>query len=329
MKSIQRIAGPALLLATVLGSTGFAATDVYLVARPHIVTMPDGVQIPMWGYALDADGDLATDGGEAASSPGPRLVVPPGETILRVHLRNDLPVPTSLILPGQAAQLAPVSFVDGSGRSRVSSFTATVAPGSTAVYEWSSVRHGSYLYQSGTHPAVQVQMGLYGPMTKNFAAGQAYSAPITAYAGEALVVYSEIDPALHAAVVGGTYGTAAYPSTIDYSPRYFLVNGAPYSPGAADLPLPRNQYSMVRFFNAGLQSHTAMMLGLDGVLGSEDGNELPARRVSYSVFLPAGKTKDALVRPTRAGRYPVFDRSMALSNDNATGGGMLTYLAVP
>ena len=34
---------------------------------------------------------------------------------------------------------------------------------------------GTYLYQSGSHPAVQVQMGLYGGVTSDAAAGEVYS----------------------------------------------------------------------------------------------------------------------------------------------------------
>ena len=42
--------------------------------------------------------------------------------------------------------------------------------------------------------------------------------------------------ALCAAVAGGTYGTPAYPSTMEYEPRYFLVNGAPWAAGPPASP---------------------------------------------------------------------------------------------
>ena len=35
------------------------------------------------------------------------------------------------------------------------------------VYYWNNIQPGTYAYQSGTHPQVQVQMGLYGAMVKN------------------------------------------------------------------------------------------------------------------------------------------------------------------
>ncbi|MAB79645.1 MAG: hypothetical protein CMJ89_09880 [Planctomycetes bacterium] len=328
MKTPKRIAAFAILLATASASSSFAQTDVFLVAKEFTQTMPDGVQIVMWGYALDADGDLLTDDGEAASSPGPQIVVPPGEALLRIHIRNDLPADTSLIIPGQTTTLSPVMFTDASGRERVSSFTTVVAPGATATYTWNDVRNGSFMYQSGTHVAVQIQMGLFGSMTKEFEPGRAYRQPTPFHVGEASVFYSEIDPDLHAAVAGGTYGTPAYPNTLDYRPRYFLVNGEPFSAGVADISLGAvGESSLVRFFNAGLETHVPTALGMDMLIVAEDGNLLPTNRSSYSVFLPAGKTKDVLIQPEMPGRHALVDRSMALSNNNGPDGGMLVFLS--
>ncbi len=52
---------------------------------------------------------------------------------------------------------------------------------------------GTYLYQSGSHPAKQVQMGLYGGVTNDAAVGQAYAG--VPYNNEISLLYSEIDPA--------------------------------------------------------------------------------------------------------------------------------------
>ena len=40
------------------------------------------------------------------------------------------------------------------------------------IYSWTNMKPGTYLYQSGTHPQVQVQMGLYGGVKKDFATGR-------------------------------------------------------------------------------------------------------------------------------------------------------------
>jgi hypothetical protein len=45
-----------------------------------------------------------------------------------------------------------------------------------------------------------------------------------------LLFFSEIDPVLHDAVASGNYGEGkAVTSTINYRPRYFLVNGKTFS----------------------------------------------------------------------------------------------------
>ena len=66
---------------------------VDLIAAPFTksVTLPNAstVQVPMWGFALDANAKGVLDG-EAATVPGPRITVPPGTSTLEVHLTNAL-----------------------------------------------------------------------------------------------------------------------------------------------------------------------------------------------------------------------------------------------
>lgn len=325
------------LIAGIAGLLGLAATsfaaDFYLVAKEFTKTMPDGQMITMWGFATDADSDLGTDGGETAISPGPVLEVPQGDSVLNIHLRNDLGVDVSLVIPGQNAVLSPVSFIDGQGRERVTSFTEVTAPGSVGIYSWNGVKPGTYIYQSGTHPAVQVQMGLYGALKKDAAHLIAYNSQPNidaSYDNEVILFYSEIDPALHAAVAGGTYGTAAYPSTIDYHPAYFLINGEPY-PGAMPLEkagLQPGQKVLIRFLSASLDTHVPQLVGPYMQVIAEDGNPYPYAREQYSVLLAAGKTTDALVVFTGTGDYPIFDRRLSLTNDMLPAGGMLVSLGV-
>jgi len=45
---------------------------------------------------------------------------------------------------------------------RVQSFSTPVAPGTTTSLTWSSLKPGTYLIESGTHPSIQGPMGLYG-----------------------------------------------------------------------------------------------------------------------------------------------------------------------
>jgi FtsP/CotA-like multicopper oxidase with cupredoxin domain len=321
-----------------------SAVEYWLRADTVNVTMPDGVSVPMWGYAL-TDSTFAPG---AASVPGPALTVPPGDPVLTIHLKNNLPEATSIVIPGQVAAMTPV-WDDGtsgarpSATARVRSFThEALVGGGTADYTWSSVKPGTYLYHSGTHPQVQVQMGLYGGASKNAVAATA-TTPAEAYAGvpynnEVTLLFSEIDPALHSAVAGGTYGTAGgATSTFDYQPKYFLINGKPYAAGTPPLAvLPAGQKTLLRFLNAGLQTHVPVINRQYLKMIAEDGNPYPwpgNPRQQYSVLLPAAKTVDAILTPQLAGsstptRYAVYDRRLNLNNAAAQDGGMLAMLEV-
>lgn len=336
-QSRARQAAIATLAALALGPLDSPAAVYYLRAQATTLALPGGASVPMWGYA-SCDAAFTTCG--PASVPGPALVVPPGEG-LAVHLRNELPVPTSLVIHGQAVAMTPV-WNDGSAgarpsaAARVRSFThEAAAGGGTAVYEWPALRPGTYLYQSGTHPQVQVQMGLYGAAVKDFAAGLAY--PGVAYDQDVLVVYSEIDPALHEAVAGPTptYGTPAGPtSTLDYVPRYFLVNGKAHEPGDPALAtIAVGDTTLLRLVNAGLASRVPTLDGEYLRIVAEDGNLAPwpaHPRQRWSVFLPAAKTVDATLAPAPGGasRLALYDRAMGLTNDRAPDGGMLAFLDV-
>ena len=196
------------------------------------------------------------------TSPGPMLTVPPADTTLILHLKNNLPEPVSLVIPGQMATMTPVFFTDAQGRSRVRAFAAEAAAnGGKATYNWINFKPGTYLYQSGSHVAVQVQMGLFGGVKKDAAANQAYTG--IAYDNEGILFLSEIDPALHAAVAGGTYGpNLAMTSTIDYAPKYFLVNGqAEYTMTGVVPTIAVGSRVLVRFLNAGLLTRIPELLG--------------------------------------------------------------------
>lgn len=284
------------------------------------MAMPDGSLVTMWGFALvsctpatpapgaPATACPATAVAGPATVPGPDLAVPDGDGTLNVVLTNALTDPVSIVIPGlglpmvDGAAPQPVGiFTDLTGRQRVQSLVSEVAPAGSRTYSWTGVRPAAtYLYHSGTRPQVQVQMGLYGAVLGQSA---------TAYDHEVKLFYSEVDPVLHAAVAGGTYGTAAGPtSTIDYNPTHFLVNGqATTGPLAAGSP---GQRTLVRFVNAGLRTHVPTALGQYLSLIGEDGHAYPYPRDQYSVTLPALKTVDALLTPTAMDTFLVQDRRL-------------------
>jgi FtsP/CotA-like multicopper oxidase with cupredoxin domain len=313
-------------------SAGIAsAAEFYLRADARQLTMPDNAVVTVWGFALDTDNNFATVDG-TTTTPGPMLTVPSTDTTLTIHLKNNLPEPVSLVIPGQVATMTPVFFNDALGRRRVRAFTAEAAAnGGEATYTWTNFKPGTYLYQSGSHVAVQVQMGLFGGVKKDAAASQAY--PGVVYDREAVLFFSEIDPALHAAVSGGTYGPGlAMTSTIDYAPKYFLLNGeAEYTMTGVVPAIVVGNRVLVRFINAGLLTRTPMLLGSSMTVLSEDGNLSPyPTETRDSVGLLAAKTMDVMVTPETVGvMMSLFDRRGYTSLGTASGGGTATGQVIP
>lgn len=320
----------------ILGLNGISwGAEFWLRAETFSKTMPDASVVTMWGFAQCDNTWNCTP----ATVPGPRLTVPAGDTVLTINLRNNLTGPSveavSLVIPGltPTAAMTPVKFVDPQGRQRVSAFTSETPADNTttSTYSWTA-KPGTYLYESGSHPAVQVQMGLYGAVTNDAALGQAYG-PSTAYDVEALLFFSEIDPVLHGHVAAGTYGTpppTGITSTMDYEPKYFLINGQPYTTGTS-APIPAGgagQDLLLRFLSAALKHRVPTVYGMNMTLVAEDGNLYPYSKQQYSLLLSPGKTMDALVMAAPLGEHPVFDRRLGVTNNGTSAGGMLTSLSV-
>ncbi|MEA2115911.1 MAG: Ig-like domain-containing protein [Thermodesulfobacteriota bacterium] len=297
-KNIQKLRTPLFAVAA-LALTAGPALAVDLVAIDGQWS-PDGgtTQIPMWGFA--------TDTGQACNSlptwtVGPQLTdtdLVAGN--LTINLRNCLSEGVSIVIPGQPATFTPVTTTDAQGRTRITAFTTEAALGGTASYTWTGVKDGTYLYQSGSHPAKQVQMGLYGALTVGTYAGTS---------GNVTLLYSEIDPALHSPSAAAT--------PLGYKPRHYLVNGLASQPtlSAGDT----NQPTVLRFLNAGLDFHVPTLNGGYMTLGAEDGNLYPFPKEQYSVNLAAGKTIDALWLPASEGNHVIYDRR---------GNGMVATLTV-
>ena len=149
-----------------LTATSAFALTVTLSAVEGEWTIPDTGQssptVPMWGFI--------TDTGSCPASPvpweeGPTIEVPFGEPELTINVRNCLSEPVSVFIPGQQKALAPERL--SSDPRRVYSFDLTAPAGNEGAltaYTWSNPKSGTYLYHSGTHVQVQVQMGLYGAL---------------------------------------------------------------------------------------------------------------------------------------------------------------------
>jgi FtsP/CotA-like multicopper oxidase with cupredoxin domain len=319
------------LAACLLGAGAASAAEVYLKAQSVDKDVGDGVMLEMWNFVCDdAAAAPATNEICTQTTAGAQIDIDANvDAALTVHLTNDLPVEVSITVPGQAGGGDP-EIIGG----RVRSFTHEVAPGMSADYSWSNLRPGTYLYQSATHPSLQVPMGLFGALVVT---DVAYPGP--AYANDAILLFSEVDPIQNgrvaAAASGGITATQAcvslkalaggatdgYPCTIDYSPMYFLVNGA----AAPNLDgFTAGETVLLRLLNAGLRSHTPALVGIEMILYAEDGNSYPGNPLQQAeALLPAGKTIDALVTLPATTNLTValLDRSPTFSDENQPNGG--------
>jgi len=217
-----------------------------LTAKEDHISTGDGNSIYNWGYA---------NGAGVMQYPGPTLIVNQGDTVT-VNLSNTLAVPVSIVFPGQQGVTATctleASCQDGLLAKKEVKPGTTAVPTGSVTYTFTATHAGTYQYHSGTHPAVQVEMGLVGALIVRPSGvadplHQAYVHPDTAFAREHLFVLTEIDPLIHEQVQAQV--AAALPVNVDtsnYRPVYWFINGrnAPDTMLEAGVPwLPTQPYN--------------------------------------------------------------------------------------
>jgi len=348
-----------ILSAAILGVIGLSSTFTVLAANQQVTLcagqfdklLPTATNaaatVPMWGYALGGATNGVCNGN--LTSPGPRITIDDAYDGVDVVLTNTLSRATSLVIPGTVKRMEPQFFTGPQGLQRVHSFDVETASGTSLTYSWNNLKPGSYMYHSGTHPQLQVQMGLYGALTDDFLAGQAYDDVGTAYSEEIVLFYYEIDRAIHD-VVGNSvadtdpltlaYDTVDMQSTVDYHPKHFFIDVATSFPGGANgtadindlqaIAITPNVNPLVRFYNAGQRIHIPTVFEADFDIIAEDGKLYPNVLKQYSVELPPLKSKDAFLnvsgindiygQPTVDGSFRLTDSAMAVSNPAATNG---------
>jgi hypothetical protein len=287
-------AAPLHVQAAPVPHTGMVCTDgpsFDLTASSGTVETPDGNSILMWSY-----------GAAAFQSPGPVLCVTQGDAVT-VHLHNDLAEPVSIVFPGQSA-------VGGTG---TPGLLADEAPaGGDATYTFTAGEPGTYVYESGSDPAKQVEMGLYGALVVRPAGhpDQAYDAA-TRFdpKREYLILLSDIDPDLHHAIeTGGTYDFDTLRS------RYFAINGRQFPDTVQDNGvswLPNQPYgalvrvkpynattnplpALIRMVNVGVLNHPYHPHGNHLRQIAQDGRKLAAGSEHFAETVASGQTLDYL-----------------------------------
>ncbi|NLE44310.1 MAG: multicopper oxidase domain-containing protein [Chloroflexi bacterium] len=289
---------------TLVGST----RTCELWAKSGVITMPTGVEVPIWGFADAAD--------VPAQLPGPAIIANSGET-LTVVLHNALPAET-------------VSLYFG-GQSLLPDLTG-VASGGDVTYTFPLADPGTFIYEAGLteNGGRQVAMGLYGGLiVRPLATGtQAYDDVATAYDDEALLILSELDPA---------FNNDPYNFRMEhFVPKYWLINGQAY-PDIPDIPAAVGNTVLLRYINAGVSHRAVGALGLRQTFVAADGVPLPFQYTVVADTIRAGQTMDALTTvPVSAiadARYAIYDGTLMMHNDNQrlvggelAFGGSLTFI---
>jgi multicopper oxidase len=277
-----------------------------LTARGGYIQTPDGNSIFMWSYTRSA-------GGARFQTPGPTLCVNEGDTVT-VRLHNTLSKPASIVFPGQE-RVSASGGIPGL-------FTRAAEPDGNATYTFVASEPGTYLYESGTDPAKEVEMGLYGALVVRPAGHPdwAYNDPRTTFDPEReyLQLFSEIDPDLHHVVeTGKRYDISQLHN------RYFAINGRQFPDTIQDNNvsyLPRQPYgalvrvqpydpsnprpALVRVVNAGLLNHPfhphgnhTRVIAHDGRLVLTSGGA-DASTEHFTETVPSGSTQDLLFKWT-------------------------------
>ena len=245
-----------------------------LTARTGRVLTSDGDSFLVWLF--DAAGDQTR-----AQYPGPTLIVQEGQTVT-VNLTNRLPVPTSIVFPGQK-----LTATSGDAQGLLA-WEANPA-GGTASYTFVADKPGTYYYHSGSRPDLQVEMGLLGAIVVRPAMGAqyAYNHADTFFDREFLLVLTEMDPLIHRMV---EFGAPPYDDvdTSNYFATNWFANGRnfpdclsddyvpwlPYQPYKFQPRLHPGEKVLVRSIGGGVDQHPFHYHGNNFEVIADDGRML-------------------------------------------------------
>lgn len=313
-----------------------------LTTKSGTIMLPDDNTMFMWGFA---------EGDRPFQHPSPVLCVNQGDTVT-IILKNTFDVDVSIMFPGQENVLAngvPVQpQYDGVTGELTSLTNVAPANGGSVTYQFVANSPGSFIYQSGTNPDIQVRMGLFGAIVVNPAieADPAYAGRNFAnnrldseYNEEFLIFFSEIDPYLNQAVERGL--------TFDftnYHPRYWLINGRGFpdtiAPNYASW-LPNQPYgslvrvhpydevhnplpSLERFINVGSEIVPMHPHGKNAVVINQDGRavEGPGGEElsweNYSLPVAPGQAYDGLFNWEDKEKYDPVDNPIPVTIPEVT-----------
>jgi manganese oxidase len=288
---------------------GITGPTFNLYARADYISTADGYAVYNWGYANGPTG--------AMQYPGPTLIVNQGDTVT-VNLTNTLPVPVSIVFPGQSG-VVPTGGTQGVLTKEAPAKVGVV--NGAVTYKFVAGNPGTYMYHSGTQPALQVEMGLVGALiVRPAVTKQAYAHASTAFDREYLFLLTEIDPVIHTAVEAGQYANV---NTAGYHPVLWFINGrnapdtmldafVPWMPTQPYNAMPRmhpGEKLLLRVVAAGRDMHpfhthgnNTLMVARDGrMLESAPGAGADLASSDFTIKTIPGQTYDSIFEWTGKG----------------------------
>ena len=309
---------------------GLTGTSFNLVAAPGYLSTPEGNSLYFWGYGMSA-----------AQYSGPTLILEQGVPVT-ITLSNSLPMATSITFPGQAnVTVAEVSAPSANGLLTLEAGAAGLDGngGGVVSYTFTPTQPGTYMYQSGTQPDLQIEMGMVGAIIvrpTGFSAAadvsgipnpnrKAYADAASTFDHEYLFLLSDMDETIHNTVEQQVQA-GTLPITVDMSTRfavYWFMNGRcgpdTMMPGSHP-SLPVQPYDcfpvfhpgenvLMRVIGGGSDEHPlhhhgnhARMIAQDGrLLQSPGGSGADLGNLEFTVPSTPGSTIDTIFSWTGTG----------------------------
>ena len=164
----------------------------------------------------------------------------------------------------------------------------------------------------------------------------------SAYHREYAIILTEIDSRAH-------WNDAHIQTTdwTDFHPEFWLMNGRAYpdtitpngvrnadgtlshptqtrldqQPLSSLIECNADETVLIRLVNLGFQNHTLTLPGIPMDVVGRDARYVPAaarRKATDTVQLGPGESRDVLIRPTKAGTFPLFNRDLSRYSGSAT-----------
>ncbi len=287
--ALRRIGGVSAIAASSLGlgRTGQPFADsVAVESIPASIPAPAPQLRTFDLVASEFDWSLMADTtvrawGYNGQVPGPELRVREGDQV-RVTLRNQLPVPTTIHWHG--VNLPPA--MDGpAGLNQ-----APVAPGDEFVYDFIATPAGSRWYHSHVDPALQVPLGLYGSLVIE------PQLPVASWNREYTLILGEWDLELTPAVASGAVERGPGDRLLrggELGADLFVINGHLHG-SVPPIRVAEGERILLRLIHAGAIPHPFHIHGHSFTIVATDGNPVPvvARLTKDTILIAPGERYD-------------------------------------